>query len=337
MAPQLTVVIPTFNRARYLARMLEALEHQTAASGTFDVVVVDDGSTDDTAQVLGRPYALPLLAISQTNQGPAAARNEGIRRATGDVVLFIDDDVVPAPDLIAVHLAMQADEPRVVIGRMTAPEHGRPSFWAEWEQRMLERQYADMVEGRFQPCPRQFYTANASVRRDDLVRAGLFDPSFKRSEDVELAYRLERLGLPFVFVSEARVLHDTPRTLAGWIRMAELYGYYDVVMWRDKGVRYGLEMLAGDFLFARRRSLRAVARLTVGRPRLMAVARTLVPRLAGIAAALRLRRVSMGGCSALFNLLYWDAFCRELGGRRQFWDTIESQRAIVSAPSTAVE
>ena len=337
MAPQVTVIIPTYNRARYLARALEALERQTVSNGTFDVVVIDDGSTDDTAQVLRRPYSFPLQAITQTNQGPAAARNEGIGRATGDVILFVDDDVVPAPDLIAVHVRMHRGGPQVVIGRMTAPEHGRQPFWAEWEQRMLNRQYAGMVAGRFQPCPRQFYTANASVRRDDLVRAGLFDPNFRRSEDVELAYRLERLGLPFVFVSEARVLHDTPRTLQGWIHMAEQYGYYDVVLWRDKGVRYGLEMLAGDFLFARRRSLRAVARLTVGRPRLMAVARTLVPRLAGIAAALRLRRVSMAGCSALFNLLYWDAFCRELGGRRQFWDTIESQRAIVSAPSTAVE
>lgn len=337
MPPQLTVVIPTFNRARYLARMLEALEHQTAASGTFDVVVVDDGSTDDTAQVLGRPYALPLLAISQTNQGPAAARNAGIRRATGDIVLFIDDDVVPAPDLIAVHLAMQADEPRVVIGRMTAPEHGRPSFWAEWEQRMLERQYANMATGLFQPSWRQFYTANASVRRDDLLRAGLFDTSFRRSEDIELAYRLERLGLPFSFVNEARVLHDTPRTLQGWMRMAEQYGYYDLVLWRDKGVNYTLELLAEDFLLARRRSLRTAARLAVGRPLVMAAVRVLLPRATGVAATLRLRRVSMAGCSALFNLLYWDAFCRELGGRQLFWDTLQAQPPAIAEPRDAVE
>lgn len=337
MAPQVTIIIPTYNRARYLARALDALERQTVSNGTFDVVVIDDGSTDDTAEIARRPYAFPMQLITQTNQGPAAARNAGICRATGDVILFVDDDVIPAPDLVALHLGMHAGEARVVIGRMTAPAHGRQPFWAKWEQLMLERQYGDMVAGRFQPCPRQFYTANASVRRDDLVRAGLFDPSFRRSEDVELAYRLERLGLPFVFVSEARVLHDTPRTLQAWIHMAEQYGYYDVVLWRDRDVHYGLEMLAGDFLFARRRVLRAAARLVVGRARLMGAIRTLVPRLAGFAAAWRLRRVSMAGCSALFNLLYWDAFCRELGGRQQFWDTIESQRPIVSAQLTATE
>ena len=78
MAPQVTVIIPTFNRARYLARALEALERQTVSIGTFDVVVIDDGSTDNTAQVLRRPYSFPLQAVTQTNQGPAAARNEGI-------------------------------------------------------------------------------------------------------------------------------------------------------------------------------------------------------------------------------------------------------------------
>ncbi len=337
MPPRVTVIIPTFNRARYLERALEALGRQTSGSGTFDVVVIDDGSTDDTADVLRKPYPFALDAVTQSNQGPAAARNAGILRSTSDLILFVDDDVVPAPDLISVHLAQHAGEPRVVIGRMTPPEPGRQPFWAEWEQRMLERQYADMVAGRFEPCPRQFYTANASVRREDLVRAGLFDPNFKRAEDIELAYRLERLGLPFAFVSEARVLHDTPRTLAGWIRMAEQYGYYDVVLWRDKGVQYGLEMLAEDFLFARRRSLRAVARIVVGRPNLMAMVRAVAPGLAGAAAALRLRRVSMAGCSALFNLLYWDAFCRELGGRRRFWETLESERPNLSAPAPAVE
>src|SRR5205814_3294574 len=96
----LTVVIPTFQRKDRLARVLDGLSRQTHPA--FEVVVVDDGSTDGTSQYLRETrFPFHVCAISQLNAGPAAARNAGVAAAKGDVVLFLDDDVIPAPELVA--------------------------------------------------------------------------------------------------------------------------------------------------------------------------------------------------------------------------------------------
>jgi glycosyltransferase involved in cell wall biosynthesis len=336
MQPSISVVIPTFNRARQLARALDGLGRQTVAAGTFDVIVVDDGSVDSTPDVLARPTNFPLIALRQPNRGPAAARNAGIAAARGEIILFIDDDVIPAANLIELHLHAHAELGSVVIGRMVPPA-GRQPFWAEWEMRMLERQYAQMVAGIFEPTPRQFYTANASVRRDDLERAGLFDAEYRRAEDVELAYRLEELGLRFVFESGAQVLHDTPRTFAGWIMMAQQYGYYDMLLSRQGGKRVIMDVLADEFVHRRRRGLRALARMTIGYPTRMALVRAIAPFAMRAADALRLRPIALAGCSALFNLLYWDSFCAEFGDRSAFWDTLSARSEALQPACGALE
>jgi cellulose synthase/poly-beta-1,6-N-acetylglucosamine synthase-like glycosyltransferase len=211
-----------------------------------------------------------------------------------------------------------------VIGRIAAPDGVRQPAWVRWELDTLDRQYDDMVAGRFQPCARQFFTANASVRRDALMRAGLFDPEFRRAEDVELAYRLEAQGMRFVFANDAVVVHDTPRSLRAWMSVAEQYGEYDVLMWH-RGVRYMLEMTAEDLAYARRLPLRLLARVLVGRRLPMSVLRRL--GAIGIKSADRLSRATAARatCSVVFNLLYWDAFARAVGGRARFWELMTSE------------
>lgn len=333
--PRVSVIIPTYNRAPYLARALGALRQQTVAAGAFEVIVVDDGSTDDTAAVLGQAWPFPLQSVRQTNQGPAAARNAGIALARSEIILFIDDDVVPAVDLVARHLRAHAEPGRVVIGRM-APPKGRQPCWAEWELRTLERQYTHMIGGIFEPTPRQFYTANASVRREDVQRAGMFDVRYRRAEDVELAYRLEEGGATFVFLSDACVLHDTPRSFSSWMAMAGQYGRYDVLLSQQGGKRWTLDILAEEFVEARHPALQALARLTIGHRRRMAAVRRLAPLLIRAADGLRLRSVALAGCSALFNLLYWHAFCEEFGGRTMFWRALRTSRGTM-APAEAAK
>jgi glycosyltransferase involved in cell wall biosynthesis len=336
MAPSISVVIPTFNRARQLERTLDGLSRQTVAPATFEVIVVDDGSLDSTRDLLGRPRNFALTPLRQSNQGPAAARNAGIAAARGEIILFIDDDAIPAPDLIELHIRAHVDLGSVVIGRMLPPT-GRQPFWAEWEMRMLERQYAQMVAGIFEPTPRQFYTANASVRRADIERAGLFDPQYRRAEDVELAYRLEELGLRFVFASDARVLHDTPRTFHNWMTMAEQYGYYDMLLSRQGGKRWIMDILADEFAHQRRPGLRALARMTVGYRNRMAIVRAFAPLAMRAADAFRLRRLALAGCSAMFNLLYWHAFCEEFGGREAFWSALGARSDALQPACEALE
>src|SRR5215813_890124 len=102
---QVSVVIPTYNRVAQIVRVLEGLERQIYPLDQFEVVVVSDGSTDGTNEYLNTiSTPLRLVVVTQPNQGVAAARNQGVACATGKIVLFVDDDVVPVPQLIAEHL-----------------------------------------------------------------------------------------------------------------------------------------------------------------------------------------------------------------------------------------
>ena len=129
-----TVIIPTFNRARHLARLLQCLAEQRGGA-LARVVVCDDGSSDDTAAVARSfAHALPLEYCHQENRGFRAgqARNMGLARAVGDAVIFLDDDLLVAHDFVASHLAAHrgAERPRVAIGyrhRTFHIERERPS------------------------------------------------------------------------------------------------------------------------------------------------------------------------------------------------------------------
>jgi glycosyltransferase involved in cell wall biosynthesis len=320
----LSVVIPTYNRAAHLRRVLRALEQQDVPHDRFEVVVVDDGSADETPAVLAEQYAFSLRTQRQENGGPASARNRAIQMASAPAIVFVDDDVIPQRDLLARHLAAQQAGAGVVIGRMSPPAGVRQPVWAEWELRALERQYAQMEAGRWAVTPRQFYTANASVPREALLRAGLFDERFRRAEDVELGYRLEDLGLPFRFDGQAIVIHDTPRSLPSWLHTAAAYGEYDVVMWRE-GREHILWSMARELRFERNAVLRSAAHALVGRDRVMGALRIFAPAAITVAATLTPRRASLASCSAVFNLLYWHAAARALGGRSAFWRTLAQE------------
>src|SRR6185503_15784205 len=117
---ELSIVIPTYNRAKHLRLCLEALNRQTQVASDFEVVVVIDGSTDKTIEMLKRfetPYSLRI--IWQKNSGQASALNQGIREALGRYILFLDDDIVADPRLVAEHLRAHHRHPNaVVIGQI---------------------------------------------------------------------------------------------------------------------------------------------------------------------------------------------------------------------------
>src|SRR5947209_12797417 len=119
-----SIVVPTYNRRASLERLLRALDEQTYPFDRFEVIVIDDGSDDGTPeqlQALTTRYQLRVLG--QPHQGPAAARNMGVSNAEAPLILFLDDDVVPTRDLIAVHIATHAagGPTAVVIGPMSPP------------------------------------------------------------------------------------------------------------------------------------------------------------------------------------------------------------------------
>src|SRR4051794_8981691 len=115
-APKLSVVIATYNRRDLLLRTLESLAQQTLPRHEFEVLVVVDGSTDDTVERLRLKKTPAALRIfEQQNRGQAAARNVGIREALAPVILFLDDDITCSPTLLAEHLAAQVASPGAVV------------------------------------------------------------------------------------------------------------------------------------------------------------------------------------------------------------------------------
>lgn len=222
----LTVVIPTRDRRDSLLRTLASLRAQVA-DATFDILVVDDGGTDGTADAVHALARSPewaglhLACIQQAWRGAAAARNTGLGNARGRVVLFLDDDVRARPNLIAGHLRHhasgpdtgQADGGTVVLG-MIEPLH-RPEVMHRQIRRWWTRHY-EGLRGR-DPRFTDVYTGNVSVPRAAAVAVGGFDESLAYFEDGEFGYRLAEAGLRIVYEPGARVTTLNTKSAAGLI------------------------------------------------------------------------------------------------------------------------
>lgn len=279
--------------------------------------MVDDGSSDGThAWLLEQQFPFALSAHVQANGGPALARNRGIEAAQGEFVVFLDDDVVPEPVCLAEHLRVHDEEPGdvVVLGPLCSLEsYSQP--WISWEQRQLEKQYAAMERGDWEPSYRQFWTGNASVARSHLVAAGLFDPQWLRGEDVELGWRLAQRGLGFRFNGRARGYHHAERSLASFRKAHETYGRLEVDLFARSSEEVGLDLLAGNF-GRLHPAQRALLTQTVQRPRIAAnIERGLCAYLESPAAR-RAPRAAERACSVLANLLYWRSSAAALGEAR---------------------
>jgi glycosyltransferase involved in cell wall biosynthesis/peptidoglycan/xylan/chitin deacetylase (PgdA/CDA1 family) len=232
-AVELSVVVPTYNRASLLDRCLGALAAQEPGA-ELEVVVVDDGSADATPQVLER-YAslLPLRFERQENQGQPAALNHGIRLARGATCLFLDDDVIAGPRFVAEHVwAQRASGGAIALGNLSLELPERAGGLARYVGRWWAGQYGEFERGERAPTFRSCYSGNISVPRAALLEAGGFAEWLARSFDVELAYRLERAGLPIVFVPEARGAQIYEKGFAGIARDFDAAGRAAVEMVR---------------------------------------------------------------------------------------------------------
>jgi glycosyltransferase involved in cell wall biosynthesis len=232
-----SVVIPTFRRPDTLFPVLEALGAQQGAP-EFEAVVIDDGSGDDTpARLAAYRPKYPFRFFSQPNSGPAAARNRGVREARNRIVLFLGDDTVPEPRLLAVHATAHAEPhpyPVAVLGYTTWPRGLRVSpFLHHINEFGLQFGYGliddpDAVPFNF------FYTSNVSLPRELLMDAGLFDTSFPHAawEDIEVAYRLMQRGMRMLYRPEAVARHHHDITFASFRRRQEKAGEAAAIFYR---------------------------------------------------------------------------------------------------------
>jgi len=221
-----SIIIPTFNGASRIGSCLTALLPQVADIDA-EIIVVDDGSSDATAEVVRRYPGVRL--ISQTNAGPAAARNRGAAEAKGTIILFTDDDCIPTSDWLA-KMVLPFEDPNVV-GVKGAYRTRQKSLIARFVQYDYEDRYRLMAA-----LPEIDFvdTYSAAFRRDRFLELNGYDTSFPVAcaEDIELSYRMSERSWKMVFVPDAIVYHTHPDTLLGYLRKK-----YKFAFWRMLALR----------------------------------------------------------------------------------------------------
>lgn len=205
-----SVVIPTYNRKPILEKCLRALEDQRFDSKLvtgYEVVVVDDGSTDGTVDWLQAHQAeLPhLRLLEQDHKGPAAARNLGVQAAKGDTIIFIDSDLVVLQEFLQAH-AQGLATAQAQNGHDRSFTYGRVVNTCNFDNPTAEPFKVTDYSRAF------FATGNVAIAKHWLETAGLFDTQFTLYgwEDLELGVRLKNLGLSLVKVPEAVGYHWHP-------------------------------------------------------------------------------------------------------------------------------
>ncbi|MGA9970331.1 MAG: glycosyltransferase, partial [Candidatus Acidiferrales bacterium] len=227
--PMFSVIIPTYNRKGVLTQCLDALARQSVAPDIFEVIVVDDGSTDDTEKFCRNfRAAFPFQYLRQLNASAGAARRRGVRHARGEFLVLLNDDTISAPDLLAEHRKAHrvcANDRQAVLGDFRFPPAARDHALT----RFLIASPFFFPQATLQPGTYWGYTyvvtCNLSVKREAVLAVGSFDPHFRVAEDSDLGLRLSRRGFCVRYVPEAQAIHQhLPFTVPDLIRRAGVYG-----------------------------------------------------------------------------------------------------------------
>ena len=222
---EISVVVPTYRRPDLLERCLTALVRQTLPADRFEIVICDDGPSEAAEAVVrrvqemcgGRP-SLIYVPVPDT-QGPAAARNAGWQRASGDVIAFTDDDTIPEPDWLWAGLTAMSAGVCAASGKIVMPLPERPS---DIQRDASHLQFSE------------FATANCFVRRSALMRLGGFDERFEIAwrEDSDLHFSLLEQGSSIIQAPAAVVIHPfRPVPFAAGIGMQRKV-LYDTLLYR---------------------------------------------------------------------------------------------------------
>lgn len=223
---KVSVIIPAYNAENTLAATLESLENQTYPKENYEIIVVDDGSTDKTAEI-AKSYNVRY--IYQKNAGPASARNKGVQFANGEIILFTDSDCVPESNWIS-ELVRPFSDPEVAAakGRYLTKQKERIANFAQLEfeeryRKLLNYKYIDFVD-----------SYSAAFRKSVFLSVGGFDQQFTvaNNEDVELSYKLVSKGYKMLFVPEAIVYHLHPNNIKDYLKVKFWRAYYRMQVYR---------------------------------------------------------------------------------------------------------
>jgi len=213
-----SIVIPTHNRSASLIRLLTALSKQTYPLEEIEVIVVANGCTDRTTEILKQiqtPFTLKI--IEQSDQGPAGARNNGADRAEGRFLIFLDDDVEPSSSLVESFVAAHTCSPgKIAIGYLHPNMDGKRDFISKELRRWWEDQFNAMREPGHRFSYHEMLSGNFSIEYEKFRQLGGFDTKFRAClDDSEFGFRLLKSGASFVFIENAKGDHHENRNLRG--------------------------------------------------------------------------------------------------------------------------
>lgn len=225
--PEYSVIVPAYQAADVIGACVRALAQQTVDRARYEIIVVDDGSTDATGDVARETGADRVVHV--THGGPAAARNAGVEAAQGAIVVFTDADCEPISEWLAKITAPFADPN--VAGAKGVYRTRQTAQIARFTQLEYEIKYVRMAS---QERIDFIDTYSAAYRRDVFLTNGGFDVIFKTAsvEDQELSFRLARKGYRLVFVPDAAVYHRHNVTLRHYWRRKFGIGYWKALLLR---------------------------------------------------------------------------------------------------------
>ncbi len=228
---QVSVVVPTYNRRDMVVRCIQTLLRQEFPPAQYEIIAVVDGSSDGTPSALRELKSSSRLEIiEQENRGLAAARNSGLHRSRGDIVIFVDDDMLCESQLVSEHFAAHACErPVIAVGAVFLSDDTPLTLAAECFNREVG---AFFLQDRKHPVSAgtpPLIFGNTSVRRQWLMDAGGFDERFRMREDADLAIRLCSAGLRTAYVRNAVAYQQYRKTSADLIRDAVAFAPADLL------------------------------------------------------------------------------------------------------------
>ncbi len=220
---KISVIIPTYNRSQMLVRCLQALEHQTFPVNAFEVIVVNDGSLDQTTLAMESfimDTSLDMHFFTQDNSGPSAARNLGISKSRGEYLAFTDDDCIPSPRWLEELLAGFPSDP-LCAGSGGTIQRLRDNTLSRFIDEYIRFGHRS-IDGK----TLYLITANAIYRKEVIVAAGGFQNAFKwpGGEDPELSWRILNMGYWLNISDKALVMHDHCDTIRGIFGTMHNYG-----------------------------------------------------------------------------------------------------------------
>ncbi len=234
---EVSIIIPTYNRKNILKKCLNALFAQVLSKEQYEIIIVDDGSTDGTNNMINEEIQknsdIRIRYFKQENKGPASARNLGINNSIGDIILFIGDDIIATPKLLNQHIVFHYKYPQnniAILGYVTwSPEIKITPFMFWLEHGGPQFSYYKFIH---EEEVENFWTCNISLKRSFLIKNGYFDEDFPYAahEDTELGYRLQKKGLQIIYNKNAIAYHYHSTNIEKYCYRQKLVGKSFIIL-----------------------------------------------------------------------------------------------------------